>query len=350
MTPFACCCSKWILLILKDFITRGSYSFLREFWKEAKNEEWASQLDIHKYKLARLQAQNLNKWTWFLNSRWNDLKMMLSTLFRIMSDLYHSFLQVTLYATTLQCCCQTPLKSCTRGFCSWGFSPQHTSCATWRYDGAQITVTVFSSFAAPLPPELASPTSKYLTGFNIHCFFHLTCTSTSGKNPCRFRLYHEEASQCVFKFEIGFWSTKQNPIEEKIKIKKKNRPLQFNLILTTRLKQINKQKNPWRNYMQPGQVLHHVSRHQAPSTGVSSVLVPSRAPRTFAPLALVVQHLPLPHGTAPSLPRKTKLLLAFSPPGSDHRQVRQNWPLIRKLFRQQAEEKCSSPCITNTSL
>lgn len=50
------------------------YSFLHEFWKEAKNEEWALQLDIYKYELARFQAQSLTKWTHFLNSSQHYIK------------------------------------------------------------------------------------------------------------------------------------------------------------------------------------------------------------------------------------------------------------------------------------
>lgn len=61
-----------------------------------------------------------------------------------------------------------PPKELHQGSYSWGFSPQHSPCAMRRQDGGlQITVTVSLSYRAPLPPELVSPTAKYLIGFNI---------------------------------------------------------------------------------------------------------------------------------------------------------------------------------------
>lgn len=51
---------------------------------------------------------------------------MLSTLFRVMSHLCHSFLQVTLYATTLQCCLPDPFKKLHQGLLLLGLLPPNT--------------------------------------------------------------------------------------------------------------------------------------------------------------------------------------------------------------------------------
>lgn len=158
-----------MLLLKVNFIKRLQhtgvlYSFLHKFWKEAKIEEWASQLDIHKYELARFQAQSLNKRIWSLNSHWDYLKGSCQLSITI-SCKYRCML--------LHCgaACQTPLKRCIRGSYSWDFSPQHSPCATCRWDGGQITVTVSLSYMAPLPPELLSLISKHLLGFSIQSWF-----------------------------------------------------------------------------------------------------------------------------------------------------------------------------------
>lgn len=124
------CMLKGNFINFKRLYQAGAfYSFLHEFWKEAKNEEWASQLDIYKYKLARFQAWSLTKWTWFLNSNQDYLK---DYIFHSSGSCQRSTpVSCKPHCTALHWSDQTPLAPCIRGSYSWGFSLQHTSHNSW---------------------------------------------------------------------------------------------------------------------------------------------------------------------------------------------------------------------------
>lgn len=172
-------------------------------------------------------------------------RMMLSTLFRAMSDLYHSFLQVTFYATTLKCCLSDPL-------------------------------------------------------INLH---------------------------------------------QGLLLRRKNTPVLTVQLNAHSYRKANKKSTAQLYAAQPGPSLCD-PHNEALSTGVSHPWCPSRAPQTFVPHTHAPEH-PSARQMVPSLPRRQNLVSCPQPSQELPPQVKQNWLLIRKLFTQQAEEKCSSNSATN---
>lgn len=233
--------------------------------------------------------------------------------------------------TPLRCSAayQTPLKSCTRGSCFWGFFPQHTPYATGRWDGAQITV------AASLLHGLSSSRIG-ITNIKIldwvqysELFFTSPIFQPQGKIPAGFTstMRKPRSSRFTLKFNLkckpkSYWGKKKK--------KKKHNATEYSLLEEN--KQINKKSTAQLHAARPGPPLHTRTRgafHQR-------LLSPCARAEPRGPLHL--SHLcsrTSQRQTKQPLrcPKDKTLLLAFNPPRSYHHQVKQNWLLIRKLLR-----------------
>lgn len=206
--------------------------------------------------------------------------------------------------TPLRCSAayQTPLKSCTRGSCFWGFFPQHTPYATGRRDGAQITV------AASLLHGLSSSRIG-ITNIKIldwvqysELFFTSPIFQPQGKIPAGFTstMRKPRSSRFTLKFNLkckpkSYWGKKKK--------KKKHNATEYSLLEEN--KQINKKSTAQLHAARPGPPLH--TRTRVPSTSVSSLLVPEQSPADLCTSRTCAPEPPSARQNSPFAAPKTKL-------------------------------------------